>query len=52
MLGSTGAGTPPEASNERFETPGKEDTLLVDVKLEDACGWTTKGWSETDSTVS
>ena len=51
MLGSTGAGTKPKASNGRFGVPGK-DMLLADGKLEDACEWTTKGFSETDSPVS
>lgn len=39
-LGSTGAGTPPKASNGRFG-PGKEDEMVVDVKLEEG-GWIVK----------
>jgi hypothetical protein len=52
MVGSTGGGTQPKASNGRFDTPGKEDTLLADVKFEGGCGWITKGCSETDPPVS
>ena len=52
MLGSTGAGTPPKASNGRFGAPGKEDILLADVKFEDGCGWITKDCSEADPPVS
>ena len=37
MLGSTGGGTQPKASNGRFEAPGK-DKLLADVKFEPGCG--------------
>ena len=50
MLGSTGAGTLPKASNGRFGAPGKEDVLMGGVKFEG--GWITKGWSETDCPVS
>ena len=50
MLGSTGAGTLPKASNGRFGAPGKEDVLMGGVKFEG--GWITKGCSETDCPVS
>ena len=50
MLGSTGTGTPPKASNGRFGAPGKEDILLADVKCDG--GWITEGCSETDPPVS